>query len=406
MNINLHNKYEITINNKTYTAYNTLLNSVYDKISKLEQFTSHIAIGTGTEERNPDDSKLGSYLMSFKTSTDEIQSDITQGALFIKKIVTIDETNTSTFSFSELGLACSNEFDPDIYNHVLLKNQSGEVVSITRNQGEVMEIKVTIYLELSEDSKPFFVEGENELIKRILGEELNEDDNNLYAIRGENIIPDSLLPNVTYDNTKLTICEKSVQENNDGTINVLYSAELGEGDTEEILILFNNKVCLRLNTLNFNEPISNSIISTCKNGNYIPIDKNVKQIDGVYSINDTGNIIHNSHCLINYGNSFSTKINNIFDQEFTHLTPRVVSKDGKMIGFIVDSYLHLYRYNNYNFTKINTINISLDNHKKIIIIKDVIIVFTSTDPYINIYKIVDNIAIKKDINLQTYNASI
>ena len=119
MNLKLHNKYEITLRNKTYVAYNTLLNTVYDKISNLEQYTSHIAIGTGTIQKNIDDTKLESYLMTFNASTEEIQSDVSKDTLYIKKVVTIDESNTDTFSFSELGLTCSNEFDPIIYNHVV-----------------------------------------------------------------------------------------------------------------------------------------------------------------------------------------------------------------------------------------------------------------------------------------------
>ena len=405
MNIKLHNKFEITLNNKTYTLYNTLLDTIYEKISNLEQYTSHIAIGTGTSEKTTTDTKLGNYLMTFKATTDEIQSDVSKGTLFIKKVVTLDETNTNTFSFSELGITNTNSFDPTIFDHVLLKNQDGEVISITRNQGEVMEIKVTIYLELSEESKKFFIQGENDLIKRFLGEELNELDNNLYIVRGENILPDNALANITYDLTKAFACKKENSTNSDGTININYNAELGEGDTEEILLLFNNTVCLKLNTLEFNTPTEQSVSSTCSNGNYIYVDKNVQNVLSVFTGDETGSE-HTSHTVVKYGNSLSTKVTSLFDQNFDSSVPRYVSKDGKLIAFIFNSYVHLYKYSNYEFTKINTINISTSNLKKIVMFEDIVIIFRTSDPYINIYKIENNIAVQKNVNLQMYDASI
>ena len=152
MNIKLHNKFEIILPNKTYTAYNTLLSSVYEKIANLSQYTSNIAIGTGLNKINYTENKLGNYLRTFTANTEEIQSDVTKGTLYIVKTATIDEDFDGTFSFSELGLTDTNEFNPTIYNHVLLTDSDGTPVSITRNQGDTMQIRVTIYLELSQNS--------------------------------------------------------------------------------------------------------------------------------------------------------------------------------------------------------------------------------------------------------------
>lgn len=403
MKIKLHNKYEIKIGGQTYIAYNTLLNTIYDKISNLEQYTSHIAIGTGTTEKVPTDTNLSNYLMSFKAETEEIQSDVSQDTLFIKKVVTIDESNTNTFSFSEIGITNTSEFDPIIFNHVLLKNQDGEVVSLTRNQGDVMEIRVTIYLELNAESKSLFVNGENDLIKQILGEELNISDNNLYAVRGENILTSEYSNNLSPDLSNKIQCDKNIITNDNGSISINFSAELGEGNTEEILLVYNDKVCLRVSTLEFNEPKNITKTFSCEPSNLIEVDEYIKEIQSVSSVDGT---VHSNHSVVNYSKKLTDKINNLFDQSFTNTTPRYISKDGQMIAFNLNSYLHLYRYENYDFIKINTTQVDLSNLFKLFMFENIILILRTQEPYIDTYIIENDCAIKKSVSLSMYDASV
>jgi len=407
MNFKLHNKYEITVGDKKYIAYNTLLNTIYNKISNLEQFTSHIAIGTGTTQKTVNDTNLGNYLMTFKAKTDEIQCDVSKETLFIKKVVTIDESFTETFSFSELGITNTSTFDPIIFNHVLLKNQEGEVVSVTRNPGDAMEIKVTIYLELTPESKDLFVQGENELIKCMLGEELDIKDNNLYAVRGLNVLNDKLINNCEFDLTDAVICEKTTNQNDDGTITLNYVAELGEGKVEEILILFNNKVCLKLNALEMKNTVSLSNTYSCASGNYIEVDDFIKSIYSVYMVNDEGeNTLHSTHGVVNFSKQLANKVSNVFDKNFNASVPRYVSKDGLMIAFIYESYMHLYKFEDYAFNKINTVNVSTENILNVIMFEDKILIVRTSEPYINVYKIENYIAVKKEVNLSMFDSSV
>lgn len=406
MNINLHNKYEITIKNKTYVAYNTLLDTVYEKIYNLEQYTSHIAIGTGLENKTPSETKLGNYLKTFETQTSEIQSDVTNGTVYIKKVVTIDEDDLDTFTFSELGLTDNNGFDPVIFNHVLLKDQDGDVVSITRNVGDAMEIRVTIYLELNNESEGLFVKGENFLIQQILGENLNITDNNLYVIRGENLTPNKYLKRTTPDITNAIICEKKFSKNNDGTFDITFIAELGEGETEEILIVYNNQVCLRMNTLEIKPTTNITSVLSCVNDKIIEVDKNVKSISSVTYETNEGTIEHSSHVVTKYGRKLTDKITNLFDHSFDDSTLRFVSKDGKLIAFINNSYTHIYRYEDFGFVKLNSTQVPSTNIMKMIMFDNVILMVMTTDPYIRIFNIEGDNVIEKTVNLTMYESSI
>lgn len=412
MNIKLHNKFEITIGNNTYTFYNTLLKTVYGKISNLEQYTSHIAVGLGQTTKSFNDTKLGLYQKSFATETEEIQSDVTKGTLYIKKVISLEESDTTSFSFSELGLTSSADFDPIIYNHVLLTDTNGNVVTITRNSGDAMQIRVTIYLELNSSSSALFVKGENNLIKQILGENLQLEDNNLYIVRGENLLPNEYIERAAPNLTNATVCEKEITYNDDDSVDITFSAEIGEGDTEEILIVFGGKACLRLNTLEIKTPISVTNTYTCLSGNTIEVDKNVKNITSVLkttiSDNDTQSTqtAETNYTKTNIGKKLTDKITNLFDQPFTNQTPRYVAKDGSMIAFIYNSHTHIYKYSNYGFTKINSTQVPSSSVMKMFLFENIIVVLLTVSPYIQIFNIVDNNAVLQELNLSMYDTSV
>ncbi|MBR2909751.1 MAG: hypothetical protein IKC11_05360 [Clostridia bacterium] len=400
MNINLHNKFEITLRNKTYTAYNTLLNSVYDKITNLSQYTSHIAIGTGTKKLTQEEHKLGNYLRTFTAETEEIQADISKGTLYIVKTTTIPEDDNSIFSFSELGLTDCGDFSPTIFNHVLLTDSNGEPVSITRNPGDLMQIKVTIYLELTQNSLGLFTIGENPLIKQILGEDLKLEDNSLYAIRGDNLTENIQTARTTPDLSQAIKCNTSYTQNQT-TYDILFSAELGEGTTEEILICYANTVCMRINTLETNAPTQETLLITPTN-KVLEVGENIKEINSVTDDIDQTQI--ENFKTVKYAKKITDKITNLFDLPFTYNSTKFVSKDGNLIAFIKDSTVHLYKYKDYSFEKVKT-NILAENTIKLVMFEDIIVQFLTTSPHIKIYKIVDGATIEKNVDLTFYNAS-
>lgn len=407
MNIKLHNTYQVTIHGKTYTAYNTLLKGVYDKIKNLEQFTSHIAIGTGTQQKSFNDSKLGTYLRTFPTQTEEISSSIENETLFIKKTVLLDESDVSTFSFSELGLTDTETFDPDIYNHVVLTDEQGKVVSITRNAGEVLQITVTIYLTLNNISDAQFTLGNNVLIQQILGENLQLDDNTLYAIRGEDLSSNEtpIYRAIPEDTSKMFACTPSIIFNDDQTIDISFDCELGEGATEELLLIYGNQVAMRLNTLSILTPTQNTQTLTPSLGNTTELGKYIQSVDIVNQITSTENISVTDYSVTKYGNIINEKISNIFDINFPANTQKFVAKDGSTIAFLYDNSIHLYKLNNSVFTKVNTTLVPTQNILNIILFDKVIVVVLKVSPYIRIFEIEDNIATERDVSLESYYLS-
>ena len=67
MKFKLHNKLEICVNNKQkYVCYNTVLDTLYEKIGKLEPYFLYFALGTGMVEATASTTHLTSFVHSLK----------------------------------------------------------------------------------------------------------------------------------------------------------------------------------------------------------------------------------------------------------------------------------------------------------------------------------------------------
>ncbi|MBQ7466621.1 MAG: hypothetical protein IJS74_00955, partial [Clostridia bacterium] len=399
MKIKLHNKYEIKIRNKTYTAYNTLLKNVYSKITNLEQFTSHIALGTGTTAKTYTDTKLGSYARTYAAQTEEINADIASGTpLYIKKLVTLDDTNQDSFSFSELGLASVSTYDPDIYNHVLLTDENDNVLTISRDAGEPIEIRVTIYLELTSLISNLFVPGENKLIKRLLGDDFATTDNHLYAIRGNCLDKTKYIKRTLTDLTDKKQFNLSIAFGNDQDATITATALLGEGETQQVFVVYDGEICMRYPTLELVSATNETSSDTPVDG-IIEVDDFVKTISSVTGTN-AGAVANVKS--VTYSKILSDKLTNLFDQTYTSSTRRVISKDGQTIAFITNSGTNIYRYQDYAFTKINSTLVPHSGVLSMEIYGNYIICTLSQSPYVEVFEIISNNAVKEDVHLNYY----
>lgn len=400
MKFKLHNKYEITTKDKTIIAFNTLTKNVFKKISNLEEYTSRIAIGNGTNSVSFEDTKLSNFVASFETITEDICSDISKEQLFIKKLVTFDENDQSTLTFCELGLCSSSDENPDIYNHVLLKNSDNEIVSITKNPGDILQIRVTIYLELENLSDIQFYKGENLFIQQLLGENLQISDRNIYAIRGEYLAENSteIFRPVPEINSSTRKCSIAMLENEDGSFTMKISSKLGAGETEEVVLVFANQVCLRKNILETLSPTNETITLSAEDDSVLEIGENIKTIDAVKNSNSE---IISEFKAIKYGTKITDKSTVVFDTTFSKTDKRFVSKDGNKILFIKDNQPFLYSYENCEFKRIfcslptNVINVCMN--------QNFIVCILNQSPYIKIFEFENGIFVEKSVSLANFN---
>lgn len=400
MKFKLHNKFEISKNNETITAYNTLLHGVYEKIANLEPYNCRIAIGNGSEEVSYSGSKLSNYLDSFEAITEDICADPTKDTLYVKKLVTFDETDTSSFSFCELGICNSSSQNPDIYNHVLLKDGDGNVVTVTKKPGDVLQIRVTIYLELETQSEVGFYAGENAFLKQLLGEDLQITDKNIYVVRGELLEENNVnlkrpVPQIDNLTTK---CSIKLSESDSGDITIKIVGKMRHMATEEIILVYANQIIFRLDARNILDTTSLLIIPTVNQDGVSDIDTNVKSFEKI--INSFMDIT-NTAKIRNYGTKITDKDTSVFNQTFTSENKRVVALDGKKIAFVKDGETFLYEIKNNVFSQIfGTLPSTFID---MTIAGDKIICVLSESPYIQIFEIANGEIVQAQVSLGNFS---
>ena len=392
MKIKYHNKVEIDVGGKHYVSYNKVLRSLYSKISALEPYANYFSLGIGKTSVDENQTKLGSYIMSVQTKTSEISSDPINGVYYVKKVATLDSNDSISLTFSEIGISSDNSSNADIYNHILITDENGNVVDVVKAEGESLTITMTIFLELTTDDNTFLSLGENNLIKLLLGEEL--EDKTIYAVRGtnmtENISMQRTLPR--YDKSyKATL---STSENESGEIELKISAKLGEGEAREVVFIILNSVVARRNIMNSREGLSLSKSYTSSSKYNFVVDSDVSSI---VSVTDESSGSSSAFYAKPIAKSFGDEIICPELSTFDNNTKRFVSIDGIYIAFLGENNLTLLKSQNYNLTPVHTGAISIAGLYKLFMLEDYVFVFKNISPYIEIYKIINNICEKQNL---------
>lgn len=394
MEVILHNKYEIITNNKTYVAYNTITNKIFECIKEFKQFATYFAFGNGLGEVTYDDSKMVNHTFSYPSTLEEISCDPTK-TMFVRRTVTIGEDEHNGKQFTEIGLTNTNADNPNIFSHVKITDEEGNQVKVVKKSGQIMFIRVTVYLTVDEQSKPLLTAGENLLIKAILGELQSYP--TITAARGSNLEDNSkiIYRNVPRNSTQYSCTLKTETLQDSHKLN--FEFDLGGGETPEVVIMFNGKPVSRFSLMGDRlNPASSEVLTSQTNAT---LDLG-KYVSSVQSITDGTEVVM-GYKLKKYAKEFSDYIANPFDANFTSTSPRFVSKDGDKIAFIADGSVYLYRNLQYSLQQIAN-SISSTNIKNIIIFEDYVFVVYTSSPYLKLYIIDDNTTYNMPINFEAY----
>jgi len=401
MKLKFHNKLEICVaNKKYYVCYNTVLDTLYSKLSKLEPYFSYFALGNGvTEADKTSTTKLGNFVHIVKCETSEISCDPSVGSYYIKKTATLDSNDNLALSFSEIGIAADNVENPDIFNHILVKDQYGNVVAVEKQADESLELKLTIFLELDmSESEGLLTSGDNNLIKMLLGENIG--DNSIFAVRGSNTSPNEQMvrPDVRVVGEKYEAEIKGAMLSS-GEFELKITASLAQGETREIVLLSCDKPVARINLVDPYSDVNTTEKLTSSVKNKIVLKSTAKSIIGV-SLADGTEVSDYDTKL--FAKNFGDYVK--FDEfdNFGANTSRYISPDGKTIAFVDDYSLHLYSCINYGLEKVHTGQIDITGIVKVCLIDNCIWVIKDISPYIEMYIIESGVAVRQTLLMQNY----
>ena len=402
MNIKFHNKLEIFVGDRKFVSYNKVLSSIFTKISKLEPYFNYFSLGTGQVDIVDGATKLTSYLCSLAAVTSEISCNPENGNYFIRKSAVIDSNDAAELSFSEIGISATNESNADIFNHILIKDENGDVAVVTKNQGESLEIRLTIFLELSATANGLLTLGDNNLIKLLLGESLGED-NGIYAVRGTNLSANIPIYREYPRNGLKHACELSSEFLSDGSFELNIIAKLGEGETKEIVFVAGEQAVARINT---SENVTLSAITgTFTSSKYktIGIDGEVKSITEVIGV-DTSEEVTDVY-FKSYAQRFGDVLNIEDISKFSSQSTKYVASDGSMIAFTYQDEVTIYKCENQGLTKIHTGAIAAAGIINIAMCENTVWVFRNVSPYIELYKVISNVCVAQNLIKSNYDAS-
>jgi len=401
MKLKYHNKLEIEVGDRTYVAYNKVLRSLYSKMCNFESFANYFAFGKGKTEIADTDTKLGDWFMCRPATTTQVSCNPESGVYYVKKVATFDSSYETAFTFTEVGIAADNSFNPDIYNHIFITDENGEIIEVVRNLGESLTIKLTIFLDITAAQNTFLTSGENNLIKALLGESVG--DTTIYAVRGTNTTENKQMSRVlptNYDKRyKATILTNELES---GEIELNIVAKLEAGEAREVVFIMDNSVIARLNIMGEREFGSTEEVLTSSKNNTILVQDNVQSITEIL---DENNVSVTDYSVKNVGVDFGDEITH--DEFFgvNSNTPIWLSLEGDKVAFLTQSKLTILREEDYGLKLIQTGAISVDGIEHVALTGNYVVVFRNLSPYIEIYKIESNVCKRKNFYKANYDES-
>ena len=388
-----HNKIELKYKNKNYLFFNTMLNSVFDKLKNLEAFNKYVSVGSGEPSTNQTEYHLTSYLKTYELETEILQNDISNGNLFIKQSVIIDDANLNDKYIKEIGLS-NNEDNPIIYNYFSLISE--ELPNgIKKENGEAIVFSIYIYLTIIEDSSIMLTSGNNKFINFLLGLGL---DDNIYVVKGNNTTPNKRIFREEPTSSEKYLTSLTISES-DG-LNLNFSADLGSGEINELVFLVGNSPFARVNLQEYKTLTTTTQTYTPKTHYVVDLGENVNSYSSIKNLST--NLEETNVYAGKYANDFGDKITLPFHNIFDSTTPRFLSKDGDKIFFVIEDTIYGYINNEYQITQIKTGNITIQNIFKIISFEDNVFVITKTEPYIYSYKITNNELVLTELDLTNF----
>lgn len=389
MQFSFHNKLTITVNDKKYIFYNTILQSLLVKLSTFEKYNQFLAIGDGVPDSNfQSNFKLTNHKNTLNLTQSSCQSDITKGELFSKNSFLVSSEDIPSTHISEVGLSDNSE-NPTIFNYfTLIDEQNPQGIDIS-NSNEVL-FEVTIYLNINENNNIILTSGKNPFIEFLLGYGMGD----IYTFLGSNYSENVRINREPANNKEYYPCntESKIIDN---YFEINFSHSYSNTIIDEIVFVSDNRVFARQNLKELNpvQILDSSLIS--QNNYVIKLEEDIKEVLTVKNQNTQAN--ENNIHISKYANSFGDKIHFPFSNLFSYETPRFVSKDGDKLFFLLNDSVYAYKNKNFNIESLDCTQISEAYITHIISFNKFVFIVSKLHPFISTYEIKNN-RLEKIIN--------
>lgn len=404
----IHNKIEVKIGERaTFKAYNTLLDSALEAFESLSPYASKIAYGTGTSPTQRTMTTLENHHGTLDIQLTSSNFSPIGGDIFAEYSAVLEASDPRELAFSEVGLCFGDNTTEDgvpiIVDRFLMKNEAGQVETITRRPHEEMVIVVTLYLEVSGSSALKPPGNDNPFFARLLGSDFGYKEGEELIVRtGECLFETSSM--VIRPAGDLHPSYKQINDFHieNGVLTFCLKAGFEKKPQKETVVLFAGVPVLRVNNLDFSSTVEGSGTYVADGNKEVLVDAEyILSVDLVEDVSASGAIMTN-YKVEKYGLRCGTADDVPFgDVDYRYLPDKYYSTDGKYLAFKVDSRLDAFKTYLSTFKRLDTTEVDVIHSVDVKIVGDIMLVrsFTSERGYwTDYYRLEGEKYIKGSIN--------
>ena len=133
-------------------AENIVLNQFISRVVSGNSCFNNICVGTGTEEPAVTDTKLSEYLACKSADLSGVSVDWENMIFSVRKSIIFQADELAGKTLTEVGISY-NSSENSLCTHALIRDENGNVSSITKSSTEILTVHATVYADLSNVEK-------------------------------------------------------------------------------------------------------------------------------------------------------------------------------------------------------------------------------------------------------------
>lgn len=384
----IHNKLEIIEGDKTRVFYNTLIPEVFDYLENFEAYNNYLVFSDGM--LIGEDGKLGnlSEAKVFKSVIDSYNFNAQKGKIYVTKQIDFGSVLHDEFTFCEVGISGGKGENVKLVNRFVLKNENGEVESVTIKKKTDAVVKVTTYIELSTESTAGYFDVQSPFFAIVLGVRLDDNLNPLDVdvVQTEDRVMTMKLayferPStdgsqlVQFSENETPISIEPVK--NDNSISFQIRASISDTVLRGVVFYYGTTPCFFVNSFDLFESEEVEYNGTPGSDGTVTLsdDYIFEIVERVSVLSETSEITSPYDDVHFFGMDYGEVISNPFgDMDYSNCTKRFFNTKGSLVLFLMDGRVDMYQLNGSFFEKIDTSVVSALNFLDARIIHDLLIV--------------------------------
>lgn len=247
-------------------AENIVLNQFISRIVSGNTCFNAICVGTGTEEPDVTDTKLSVYLTGKSADLSGVSVDWDNMIFSVRKSIVFQADEIVGETLTEVGVSY-NQYDNTLCTHALIRDENGNVSSITKSSTEILTVHATLYADLSNVEKNGVYMQRFPAVNNILNVGILPSVAQWALGISSIYVSDTTNYCAAYDGERPQSTYRCSAEGSDSTVKIIHPditvSQYNDTAIKKIIVGSNNALCMTVPNANFTQPkITNEVVGT------------------------------------------------------------------------------------------------------------------------------------------------